>query len=918
MPGEHRGGYLPLSSSSRLLRSFSSFELFTAPARFLHRFPGELRRAAAPTFLRRAAAATPPIRRHGAARVNGKLVSTALSPGEERFFLAVSPLLVFFFLLLVNGPAKRFLEGFVHARGRHRASCAPPPDSRGGLGLPASHFFRRFLDFFGLPPHHLPANACILLSCYVAFMEGYAGLWPDVEFWSRLFYIKAQTTEGHLRTCGAASIYSRTGTPFPRIPTVDSVKNWQMSFFYVRNDNPVFDRLNLPEYNPAPPGRLNWGHNARTTDPDAEVNLLWDFLGASVSEGRLSTEDLLCTYTERRVMPLQMRVHKIGHMSAGLIQPDSKLKAQVARRVNSVTKANMPENWDWGLMPHDRASPPELLFDRQGTEDGDLAEKVWTPDHVDPADQAGDQAGDDDLPEVPDQGGQGEHNPPPSPSMSRQEGGGVGWRLSAGSPRCANAPAAKEGINPAVFFRARRLSSSCRPRLRRLPWASSSAVPPSAAPGRGGESVRRPTLDELFPRRAPLLGLRPGPARVHRSDRSWSGELRPGAGAAGARWPRPAGCAARGNASGRGGPHRTNARRAASEPSRRSRPGSRQGGASAPKDAGSGVGEKEGRRTHRRPPCGQGARLLHVPSASDSSLGSAGTMEKAWHQADACEVAERRTVLYNQVVTSYHKAKIERAGLARELEVAKAEAARVPQLESNLRAARAQCAESEEAGAAAKLKVADGELARLRRLEDNHLKELAALKKDGEEKLEGPSKRLEEVDRRGSQRWRRVLLPPSYKFAFLLCGFDVLLLCGLPEAQDAALAAVGRRGRSARWREQSSACFTMEDYLASMAARVEPITKLGWELRKAAEELIRLLWPTETLPQDLANLISGRRRRLTASLTGRSRLRVPSRYGPLLRAPGSLVSGDLDSAIRDLFDQVDSILTSFFGFSFCV
>ncbi|KAK1620112.1 hypothetical protein QYE76_025629 [Lolium multiflorum] len=60
-----------------------------------------------------------------------------------------------------------------------------------GLGLPASRFFRRFLDFFGLQPHHLPANACVLLSCYVAFMEGYAGLWPDVEFWSRLFYLKS-------------------------------------------------------------------------------------------------------------------------------------------------------------------------------------------------------------------------------------------------------------------------------------------------------------------------------------------------------------------------------------------------------------------------------------------------------------------------------------------------------------------------------------------------------------------------------------------------------------------------------------------------------------------------------------------------------------------------------------------------------
>ncbi|KAK1561345.1 hypothetical protein QYE76_017930 [Lolium multiflorum] len=213
-------------------------------------------------------------------------------------------------------------------------------------------------------PHHLPANACVLLSCYVAFMEGYAGLWPDVEFWSRLFYLKSQMTEGRLRTCGAASIYPRAGSLFPKIPTVDSVKNWQMSFFYVKNANPAFDWINLPEYNPAPPTtRLNWGHNAKSADPDAEVNLLWDFLGECVTGGRLSAEDLLCTYMERRVLPLQGRVHKIGHMS-GRLDPTrtSKValtKAQVAHRVNNITKANMPEAWEWGLPPYDRITPPE-------------------------------------------------------------------------------------------------------------------------------------------------------------------------------------------------------------------------------------------------------------------------------------------------------------------------------------------------------------------------------------------------------------------------------------------------------------------------------------------------------------------------------------------------------------------------------
>ncbi|KAK1670920.1 hypothetical protein QYE76_059079 [Lolium multiflorum] len=81
---------------------------------------------------------------------------------------------------------------------------------------------------------------------------------------------------------------------------------------------------------------------------------------------------------------------------------------------------------------------------------------------------------------------------------------------------------------------------------------------------------------------------------------------------------------------------------------------------------------------------------------------------------------DRRTTLYNRAVTHYHKAK---RPLARELETAKVEAAKVPRLESDLRAARAQCAESEEAGrsSAAKLKLAEQELTRLRLLEQNHL-----------------------------------------------------------------------------------------------------------------------------------------------------------------------------------------------------
>ena len=59
-----------------------------------------------------------------------------------------------------------------------------------GFGLPASNFFRSFLDFFGLQPHHLPANAIVSLSAYSAFMEGYLGLWPTVEVWAKFLHLR--------------------------------------------------------------------------------------------------------------------------------------------------------------------------------------------------------------------------------------------------------------------------------------------------------------------------------------------------------------------------------------------------------------------------------------------------------------------------------------------------------------------------------------------------------------------------------------------------------------------------------------------------------------------------------------------------------------------------------------------------------
>ena len=50
-----------------------------------------------------------------------------------------------------------------------------------GLGLQASSFFRSFLEFYILQPHHLTPNAVVLLSAFVALCEGFLGVLPTLE-----------------------------------------------------------------------------------------------------------------------------------------------------------------------------------------------------------------------------------------------------------------------------------------------------------------------------------------------------------------------------------------------------------------------------------------------------------------------------------------------------------------------------------------------------------------------------------------------------------------------------------------------------------------------------------------------------------------------------------------------------------------
>ena len=56
-----------------------------------------------------------------------------------------------------------------------------------GFGLLASTFFRDFLDFHHLQPHHLAANFIMILSGFITLCEGYLGCRPSITLWKRFF-----------------------------------------------------------------------------------------------------------------------------------------------------------------------------------------------------------------------------------------------------------------------------------------------------------------------------------------------------------------------------------------------------------------------------------------------------------------------------------------------------------------------------------------------------------------------------------------------------------------------------------------------------------------------------------------------------------------------------------------------------------
>ncbi|KAM0900836.1 hypothetical protein ACQ4PT_020399 [Festuca glaucescens] len=234
-----------------------------------------------------------------------------------------------------------------------------------GFGLPASDFFWRFLGFYKLQPHHLPANAIFYLSSYVSFMEGFVGLLPTIDTFARFYNLRTNSVQDKklplpkpMVQCGACILTPRQGSTFYKFSGLESCRAWQQTFFYVRNSGAT-DFINLPAYVPGIPSKANWKFNPK--EGHEETNRIVRYIEELNEKTGICSDDIVRVFVSRRVLPLQRRVHKIGQMSCrrdptrittfGLHKLDVVLKAR------QICRTTMPVDWKWGLQPLSRKKP---------------------------------------------------------------------------------------------------------------------------------------------------------------------------------------------------------------------------------------------------------------------------------------------------------------------------------------------------------------------------------------------------------------------------------------------------------------------------------------------------------------------------------------------------------------------------------
>ena len=103
--------------------------------------------------------------------------------------------------------------------------------------------------------------------------------------------------------------------------------------------------------------------NFKYTPAETDKLLVIDNVLATLLDRDFDCDDMLCSFVVHRVCPLQMREHKLCHMSDHL-DPTRTSRHElsmvdVMKRVKAIASSDMEDEWTWKVKPYyrDRLAP---------------------------------------------------------------------------------------------------------------------------------------------------------------------------------------------------------------------------------------------------------------------------------------------------------------------------------------------------------------------------------------------------------------------------------------------------------------------------------------------------------------------------------------------------------------------------------
>ena len=105
--------------------------------------------------------------------------------------------------------------------------------------------------------------------------------------------------------------------------------------------------------------------NFKYSPAESDESRVVDGVLKELLDQKFNSDDMLRTFVWRRVAPLQMRGHKIFHMSNRLdptrLSRHQLTKGDVMKRVKAIASSEMTDEWEWNVKPFNRKRPaPEV------------------------------------------------------------------------------------------------------------------------------------------------------------------------------------------------------------------------------------------------------------------------------------------------------------------------------------------------------------------------------------------------------------------------------------------------------------------------------------------------------------------------------------------------------------------------------